>query len=125
MPSWIFLQYRLIESFNNQNSKIYIITNQSGIAMSNFKLLDKKRSRQVCEYVIDRYRKKGAYIDGYEVSGVVNHAYVKRRPQYRFFKRLVGNFSTIKPKIGMIKSIFKEHGINKKNVNLYVLGPLY
>lgn len=106
-------------------AKIYMITNQSGVAISNFKLLTEKRSKQVCEYVIDRYKKKGARIDGYAISGVVNQGYVKRRPMYRFIKKLVGNFSTIKPKTGMIKSIFKEFGILEKNSKIYVLGDRY
>jgi len=107
------------------NSKIYMITNQSGVAIKNFKLLTEKRSREVCEYIINKYKKKGAYIDGYEISGVVNNSYVRRRRAYKFIKKLVGNFSTIKPKIGMIKSILKEYNIDKKNVNIYVMGDRY
>lgn len=106
-------------------AKIYIITNQSGVAISSFKLLTEKRSKKVCEYIIDRYRKKGARIDGYAISGVVNQGYVKRRPWYKFKKKLIGNFSTIKPKIGMIRSILKKHNIDKKNAKIYVLGDRY
>lgn len=101
-------------------AKIYIVSNQPGIAIKNFKLLTEKRANEVCAYVMYLLNRQGAKIDGYEFSGKASYAYVKRHPEFNFDKSRVGNFSSIKPRPGMMKSLLKKDGI--KNAKIYVLG---
>lgn len=102
------------------NAKIYIITNQSGVAIKNFKLFTQERSNDVCNYITEKLS-----LDGFSNCGKVNLSYVKRRPKYKFIKSLIGNFSCIKPKTGMIKKILKELDWDKEKTKIYVMGDRY
>ena len=104
------------------NFKVFLITNQTGIAIKNFPLLTEKRAHEVCQYILDRLEKNGVKLDGYELCGKASPAYVKKRRQFTFYKKLVGNFSCIKPNTGMIKSILRREKIKRKDVKIYVLG---
>ena len=105
------------------NSKIYIITNQPGIAIKEFPLLTKKRAKEVCDYVLNLLKKKGFELDGCEVCGYASPEYVKRKKgKYTFDKKLVGNYPCIKPSPGMIKNILKKLGWSRKNTNIYIIG---
>jgi len=104
------------------NAKIYIITNQPGIAIKDFKLLTQKRSNEVCEYIIKKLSKQNAIIDGYIVCGKASLAYTKKRNEYKFNKKLVGNFPCIKPKPGMINKTLNDLKWTKKNTDIFVMG---
>lgn len=107
------------------NAKLYMISNQSGIAIKNFPLLTKKKSEEVCQYLIDKLKSKGAKLDGYEICGHVNQNYVRRRPQYKFDKTKICNCNCIKPKIGMVKEILKKLNWKQKETEIYVIGDRY
>lgn len=107
------------------NSAIYIDSNQSGVAIKNYPLLTEKRAREVCEYVIDKLKKRGAKIEGYEICARVSPEYVKRRKQYQFIKKLVCSCNCIKPKTGMINNILEKKGWSKKDTLIFVLGDRY
>ena len=43
---------------------IYLITNQPGVAVQNFPLLTEQRAREVCEYLLDIFKKEDVSFDG-------------------------------------------------------------
>jgi len=104
------------------NSEIRIITNQSGIAIKEISLLTRKRAEEVNKEIIRRLSKKKIYIGGSKICPHVNYKYVKEHPQFTFYKNFVGNYSCIKPSVGMIKSTLKEKKLKRKKVKIYVLG---
>lgn len=108
-----------------QGVKIYIITNQTGVAIKDFPLLTEKRAREVCQYIMDRLEDKGIKLEGYEICGKASHSYVKKRSNFKFEKKLVGNFSCIKPKPGMINSILNKEGVKRRDVKIYVIGDRF
>lgn len=106
-------------------AKIYIISNQSGIAIKNYPLLTSGKSKEVFEYIINKLKSKGIKMDGYEMCGHVNMNYVNRRPQYKFDKKLVCDCNCIKPKIGMIKETLKELDWKLNETKIFVIGDRY
>ena len=107
------------------NSKIYMITNQSGVAVKDMPLLTPKRANDVCKFVIDRLKENGVRVDDYELCGFADKKYVKTHPQFKFDKRLVKDAPCRKPKPGMLKSIMKRAGFKRKDVKIYVVGDRY
>ena len=105
-----------------QNSKIYIITNQPGVAIKDFPLLTLKRAHEVCRYVLKQLEKRNAKLDGYEICEHASSYYVKSRPEFSFNKKLIGNFHCRKPNPGMIEKILKKEKLTKKKINIYVIG---
>lgn len=106
------------------NSKIYIITNQPGVVIKEFPLLTEKRVREVCQYILKQLGKKGVSLDGYEFCGKASPSYVKKHPQFTFDKKLVGNFSCIKPKPGMIEKIMRKEKLGR-STKIYVIGDRF
>lgn len=102
------------------NAKLYLVSNQSGVAIKNFPLLTQKRADEVCEHVTKKLK-----LDGFISCGKVNQNYIKRRPQYKFINSLVGNYSCIKPKTGMINQALKELNWGKRETLIYVIGDRY
>jgi histidinol phosphatase-like enzyme len=107
------------------NTKIYIATNQPGVAIKDLKLLTKEKAELVCQFIIERLEKQNAIVNGYEVCGKVSPKYIKEKKQqgktYKFDKKLTGNFSCIKPKPGMVYSIMKKENL-PANTKIYFLG---
>jgi len=102
-------------------AKIYMITNQSGVAVKEFTLLTKKRAGEVCKAVIRRIKEKGARIDGYILCPHVSPKYAKES-KLKFNKRFVCNCTCIKPSPGMVLEALKKEGFRKKDTNIYVIG---
>jgi len=105
-----------------QNSKIYIITNQPGVAVKNFPLLTLKRANEVCKYVLKQFEKRNVKLDGYEICERVSPLYIKTHKQFTFNKKLVGNFYCMKPNPGMIEKILKKEKLTRADANIYVIG---
>ena len=103
-------------------AKIYLISNQPGIAIKDFPLLTRKRANETFRYVLKKLKSKGINIDGYEFCGKASLKYVKFRSEFSFDKKLVGNFDCIKPKSGMIKSVLKKENLGFRDVKIYVIG---
>lgn len=61
------------------NSAIYIITNQPGVAISDYPLLTLGRAYEVCKYVVDRLKNMGAHLDGYFLCAHATPDYVKKK----------------------------------------------
>ena len=106
-------------------AKVYMISNQSGVAIKNYPLLTSKKSKEVCEYILKELKIKGAELDGYEICGHIDTNYVKRRPQYKFEKKLICNCSCIKPRTGMVKEVLKKLDWKIKETEIYVVGDRY
>ena len=105
------------------NSKIYITTNQPGVAIKEFPLLTKRKAKEVCHYVLYLLKNKKVELDGCEVCGYASLEYVERKKRgYTFDKKLIGNYSCIKPKPGMINNILKKLGWSRKHTKIYIIG---
>jgi HAD superfamily hydrolase (TIGR01662 family) len=103
-------------------AKIYFITNQPGVAVKDFPLLDEKKAHRVCDYVSKLFEKKGFKFNGYEICARASFAWEKSHPQFRLDKRLVGNFSCMKPRPGMINNIMKKERLRKRDTSIYIIG---
>ena len=104
------------------NARVHIVTNQTGVAIKDFPLLTKQRASEVVRYIINLLEKKGIKVDGYEFCPYATEDYAKRESQYKYYKKMVGNFKCIKPNPGMIFKSLKKEGWNKKNTKIYVIG---
>lgn len=104
------------------NSAVYMITNQPGVAISDFPLLTVERSHEVCKHVIDEIKNMGGNIDGYFLCPHADEEYMKKHTKYRFDKNLVCNCDCIKPGLGMVFDALRAEGITRENVNLFVIG---
>jgi len=103
-------------------AKIYIITNQPGVAVKDFPLLTKKRVDEVCKYILNKINKNKVGIDGYRFCGKADLNYAKRHPELKFDKKLVGNYPCVKPNPGMVYDILKELKWKAKDTKIYVIG---
>lgn len=103
-------------------AKIYLISNQPGVAIKEFPLLTRKKANEVFKYILKKLASKGVKLDGYEFCGKATPAYAKKHSQYTFHKKLVGNFDCWKPKPGMIESILKKEKLKLKKTEIYVIG---
>lgn len=101
---------------------IYMITNQSGVAIKDFPLLTVKRAKEVCQYIINLIRKKGGRLDDYFICPHVSPDYVKRKNEFKFDKKRVCNCVCIKPRLGMVFDALRKEGLTAKKVNLFVVG---
>lgn len=106
----------------NPNSGIYMVTNQPGVAIKNFPLLTVEKAHEVSLYIMKLLGKKGIFLKGYDTCNMAHPSYVKKRPKFEFDKKLVGNFSCIKPKPGMINHILRNEKLSKKQIKIYVIG---
>jgi len=108
---------------NFPKAKIYFITNQPGVAIKEFPLRTEKKAKEVCEFILKKFKNKGFKFNGYEICMRASPEYVKRKKgKYTFNKKMVGNFSCFKPKPGMIDRILKKEKFEKGNTKIYVLG---
>jgi len=105
------------------DSVIYMITNQSGVAISDFRLLTLERAHEVCRYVVSKIRNMGAHIDGYFLCPHATPDYVKTKPGMYFDKRFVhDNCGCLKPALGMVFNVLKVVDITLENADIYVVG---
>lgn len=102
-------------------AKIYMITNQSGVAIKDFPLLTERRANEVCQTVIDILKKKGVQIDDYVLCPHVSKEYAKKSI-LKINKKFICNCSCIKPSPGMVLKAIKREGFKKENTKIYVVG---
>jgi len=112
-----------IKKFNNAGMDVYMITNQPGIAVKDFKLLTYERANEVCSKVIRILNRKGARIKGFFVCGHASPAEVKKHPDRKFDKKLVhARCKCRKPAIGMIREALLREELKLSEAKIYVLG---
>ena len=104
------------------NAKIYIITNQSGVAIKEFPLLTKKKAEEVCNYIVNLIRKKHVKIEKCFFCPHTDKKYIKIHPQFTFDMKMICDCQCSKPKPGMIKWALREEGWNKRDTKIYVIG---
>ena len=95
------------------NVKIYMITNQPGVAIKDLPLLTLKKANEVSRYVLNQLKKKNAGLDGYEICEHASPSYVKKHKQFTFDKKFVGDFHCMKPNPGMIEKILKKEKFSR------------
>lgn len=103
-------------------AKLFMITNQPGIAITDFPLLTQKRDHEVNKYVLKQLARKGAKIKGYIFSPYASPIYVKNHPQYHFDKKYVEDSPLNKPHAGMVYAALKRSDFSRNNTNIYVIG---
>lgn len=112
----------LDEKFPDQACR-FIITNQPGVAIEDFKRLTMKRAREVTKEIQHLLKREGAYFDGYVVCGHVSPEYVKDHPQFKFERKFIEiRCSCFKPNTGMIEEAAGKKGLDPKKTNIYVIG---
>ena len=104
------------------DAKIYLVTNQPGVAVRNMPLLNMKRAKEVCRYILSEFSLKGAVFKGYNVCGYASKAYTQKKPYFIFDKKMVKEHPCIKPRPGMIKEIMKKGKMTSRNTEIYVVG---
>ena len=102
--------------------KLYMITNQPGVATKTFPLLTLQRAHEVCRYVLKKLENKRAKLDGYFLCPHASPSYTRKRKDRKFDDRLVCNCSCIKPRLGMVFNALKVEGVKRKDVDIYVIG---
>jgi len=107
---------------NIPGAAIYIITNQPGVAISDFPLLTVHRAHQVSQYLVEMLNKAGARIDGYFLCPHANPEYVEEHTRFHFDTNLVGEYDCIKPRPGMVFKALKTENIKPENANVYMIG---
>ena len=132
----IFRLQKYIELANNEGLnipedeiKIHIASNQSGVAIGYF---SEGRAREITEYIMKITREAGGRIDGYELSfHVPLFGYVIRRAlegrlslsnvDWKYVKLRTPRR---KPDIGMMKNVVEADGNKIGNSVIYMIGDL-
>lgn len=104
------------------SSAVYMITNQPGVAISDFPLLTEERANEVCRYVVNEIKSMGSRVDGYFLCPHADRAYVEEHGEYHFDEDLVCDCECIKPGLGMVFDALRSEGVTRENVNVFVIG---
>jgi histidinol-phosphate phosphatase family protein len=104
------------------DSVLYMITNQAGVAISDFPLLTLERAHEVCRYIIEMIKDMGGHIDGYFLCPHANRAYVEQHGRYHFDEKLVCECNCIKPGAGMVFDALKSEKASPEGPDIYVIG---
>jgi len=103
-------------------SAIYMVTNQPGVAITDFPLLTFERAHEVCKYVVDRIQNKGGRIDGYFLCPHASPGYAEERAGLNFDDKLICDCNCIKPGLGMVFDALKSENITPEKADVYVVG---
>jgi histidinol-phosphate phosphatase family protein len=103
-------------------SKIYFISNQSGVAIKEFPLLTSRRGNEVCKYIVSLLKKKGVKMEKCFICPHTTKTYKTSHPQFHFKERVLCNCRCNKPKPGMVEDALRDTGWNKKDTQIYVIG---
>ncbi|MEJ2192316.1 MAG: HAD-IIIA family hydrolase [Nitrospirota bacterium] len=101
---------------------LYMVTNQPGVAIRDFPRLTRERAHEVCRYVLEALRERGAPLDGYFLCPHASPEYVREYPQYGFREELVCRCACIKPALGMVFDALASEGLSLKEARLAVIG---
>lgn len=116
-----------IKRINSLDSKFFILSNQSGVALrgGNFDNLDIHRMYEVMYHIYTKLRKEGAIVDGYITCPFVDNAYVEkaeakgRRVNPAF---VVDGHEDIKPKAGMVIKALERLELKIEDCALFMIG---
>jgi len=94
-----------IKLLNSINSHIFIITNQSSVAIKEFPNFTEKRMHEVNNYILKKLEEEGVIIEECISCPYVNSTYVKKKQgKYTVDEKYVDNSCLdLKPNIGMVE----------------------
>ena len=101
---------------------IYMITNQGGVAISDFPLLTEDRAHLVCLHVLEKLEERGALLHDYFMCPHATPEYVASRPGRSFHPHLIHERTCLKPDLGMVFNALKAEGITADNAEIFVIG---
>ena len=109
------------------NSKIFIITNQAGVALTDkeFKELTEQRYQEVNEHIVQELAKQGAIIRGVFGCPYIDSKYAeksKQRGRTVDPKYIIDNHPDLKPNPGMIEKAAKSLGKSLEQCQIYMIG---
>ncbi|MBT3642368.1 HAD-IIIA family hydrolase [archaeon] len=104
------------------DAKIYMISNQSGVAIKDFPLLTEKKSREVCRYIVNLIKERGVDLEKCFVCPHTTKAYTKSHPQFTFDKKILCNCKCNKPLPGMVLEALRDAGWKRENTSIYIVG---
>ena len=105
-----------------KGSGIYMITNQGGVAISDFPLLTVDKAHEVCRYVLKILKDMGGHLHGYFLCPYATPEYVKSRPDVNFHPHMVSDRPCLKPSLDMVFDVLEAEGISPGNADIYVIG---
>jgi len=100
---------------------VYMITNQSGIAVKELPELTEKKAHEVCQYVLEQINQDGLFIEDFYVCPHAPKNYFVTHPEFTP-NEMVCDCECIKPRLGMVLSALEEEGIDCGHANIYVIG---
>lgn len=104
-------------------SAIYMITNQPGVAISDYPSLTFERAHEVCQHVMETLEVMGTHIDRYFLCPHATPEYMKEKAGLNFDKRYIHpNCQCFKPELGMVFGALKEENITSEGANVYIFG---
>lgn len=104
------------------DSAIYMITNQAGVAITDYPRLTLEMAHEVCLYVLEKLRNRGGVIKGYFLCPHATPEYMRSKPDVRFDPAFVRECTCLKPALGMVFAALKAEDITPGNVRVYVIG---
>lgn len=104
-----------------EDQGLYMITNQSGVAIKDYDRLTEERANTVCREVMDRLEDRGAGLDGYFLCPHVPPEYAERK-DVSMNADMVCDCDCIKPRLGMVFDALSSEGVTRDSVDLYVIG---
>lgn len=104
------------------DAAIYMVTNQAGVAISDYPNLTEEKAHEVCRYVMAEFEKKGASLHGYFLCPHATPAYTSRKPDVNFHPELVHDSQCLKPAPGMIMQALEATGVPPADADVFVIG---
>ena len=109
------------------NSHFFILTNQSGVALSGerFDNLSEERMHEVNHYIISLLTAEGLKVDGYFACPYVDREYAdKAAKKGRVVdpKYIVNGHPDMKPNIGMIEKALASKNLNPEDCEIFMIG---
>jgi histidinol-phosphate phosphatase family protein len=122
MPKVVEGMKLLDEKFPDQACR-FIITNQPGVAIENFKRLTLKRAKEVTKEIQNILKSQGAFFDGFVICPHASPEYIKEHPEFKFNRRYLDHkCDCFKPNTGMIEEALGKKKLDPKKTSLYVIG---
>ncbi|MFB6245705.1 MAG: HAD-IIIA family hydrolase [Candidatus Nanohaloarchaea archaeon] len=101
---------------------VYMITNQSGVAVKDFEKLTEERAEEVCETVLEEFEEKGAHIKDYHLCPHVPPDYSETHPDREVEDGKVCHCYCIKPNTGMVDKVLEMEGLEREDAQVFVIG---
>lgn len=125
-PSMLHILPSVIEGLKKlkdlPQAKTYMITNQPGVAISDYPLLTLERAHEVCRHVLGSLNELGARFSGYFLCPHAPSEYVRDNPNVTFDSRFVQECQCFKPRPGMVYEALEAENLRPEDAHIYVIG---